>query len=149
MKRFFAVLGIILLILLVSKIIHEIKDNYEDKQQDPYLLSLVKELSQIESVKKVIHRSQLRFFDARKSYTINKKYVHICMYDQDGKLYPKNQLVLVLLHEIAHAMCDEIGHTNKFHSILDDLLEEAKIKKLYDPSISPIIGYCTYNDGKE
>ena len=71
------------------------------------------------------------------------------MRDQAGKLYPKNQLVLVLLHEIAHAMCDEIGHTKKFHAILDDLLEQAKHKKLYDPSISPIIGYCNYNDGKE
>jgi len=149
MKKFFVPLGLVMFILLVLKIIYEIRDNYEDKEQDPYLLQLVDELRQVSGVSPIIERSGLKFFDGRKSYTINKKYIHICMYDQDGKLYPKNQLVLVLLHEIAHTICDEIGHTKKFHNILDDLLEDAKKKKLYDDSISPIIGYCTYNDSKE
>jgi hypothetical protein len=148
MKKFFTALGVILFILLLSKITIEIKDNYEDKEQDPYILELINELSVIPSVKDIIHRSGLKFFDGRKSYTINKKYIFICIYDKDGKKYPKNQLVLVLLHEIAHAICDEVGHTKKFHQILDDLLEVAHQKKLYDPTITPIIGYCTYNDKK-
>ena len=149
MKKIFTALGIILFILLLSKITIEIKDNYEDKKEDPYLLSLIEELSVIPSVKDIIYRSGLKFFDGRKSYTINKKYIFICIYDKDGKKYPKNQLVLVLLHEIAHAICDEVGHTKKFHNILDELLEGAHKKNLYDPKITPIIGYCTHNDHKK
>jgi len=145
-KKIFTVLAIILIILLLSKITIEIRDNYEDKQQDPYILKLVNELSIIPSVRDVIDSSGLKFFDGRKSYTINKKYVFICMYDKDGNIYPKNQLVLVLLHEIAHAICDEIGHTKKFHSILDELLEEASKKGLYNPNMKPIIGYCNHNN---
>ncbi len=144
-KMFFSLLGAVLVLLLLCKVTIEIRDNYEDKEQDKYLLKMVEELSQIPRVKEVVYRSGLKFFDSKKSYTINKKYVFICMYDKDGKLYPKNQLTLVLLHEIAHAICDEIGHTKKFQEILDDLLEEAHQKKLYDPTIAPIIGYCSHN----
>jgi hypothetical protein len=144
-KTVFSLMGSVLVLLLVFKITMEIRDNYEDKEQDPYLLKLVDQLSQIPQVKEVVYRSGLKFFDSKKSYTINKKYVFICMYDKDGKLYPKNQLTLVLLHEIAHAICDEIGHTQKFQTILDELLEEAHRLKLYDPTIAPISGYCSHN----
>jgi hypothetical protein len=131
-KTVFSLMGALLVLLLVFKITMEIRDNFEDKEQDPYLLKMVEQLSQIPRVKEIVYRSGL-------------KYVFICMYDKDGKLYPKNQLTLVLLHEIAHAICDEIGHTQKFQTILDELLEEAKKRKLYDPSIAPIVGYCSHN----
>ena len=145
-KRIFTVLAIILIVLLLSKITIEIRDDYDEKREDPYLLNLVEQLCVIPEVKEIIEKSGLKFFTEKKSYTINKKYVHICIYDKDGNLYPKNQLVLVLLHEIAHAICGEIGHTQLFHSILDKLLEKASKTepKLYDPSIPHIVNYCTY-----
>ena len=59
-------------------------------------------------------------------------------------MYAKNQLVLVLLHEIAHALCDEVGHTAKFNRILDDLLVKAAQKGVYNPKIPNIPDYCEY-----
>jgi hypothetical protein len=86
----------------------------------------------------------LKFFKGKKSYTINKKYVHICLYDKNKELYHKNQLMLVLLHEISHALCDEIGHTEKFNNILEELLTLAELHGIYDPSIPTIPDYCEY-----
>jgi hypothetical protein len=137
------VLGTILFILLACKILYEIQDNYENQMEDDDVLALVEEVRNIDpSVNKIVDR--LKFFEGRKSYTINKTYVHICKKDKNGKLYARNQLVLVLLHEIAHALCDEVGHTDKFNRILDDLLEKASKKGVYDPSIPNIPDYCEY-----
>jgi len=137
------VLGTILFILLACKILYEIQDNYENQMEDDDVLALVEQVRNVDpSVNKIVDR--LKFFEGRKSYTINKTYVHICKKDKNGKLYARNQLVLVLLHEIAHALCDEVGHTDKFNRILDDLLEKAAKKGVYDPSIPNIPDYCEY-----
>lgn len=137
------ILGSILFILLACKIIYEIQDNYENQMEDEDVLALVEQVRNIDpSVNKIVDR--LKFFEGRRSYTINKTYVHICKKDKNGKLYARNQLVLVLLHEIAHALCDEVGHTDKFNRILDDLLEKASKKGVYDPSIPNIPDYCEY-----
>lgn len=137
------ILGTILFILLACKILYEIQDNYENQMEDDDVLALVEQVRNVDpSVNKVVDR--LKFFEGRKSYTINKTYVHICKKDKNGKLYARNQLVLVLLHEIAHALCDEVGHTDKFNRILDDLLEKASKKGVYDPSIPNIPDYCEY-----
>ena len=137
------ILGTILFILLAFKILYEIQDNYENQMEDDDVLALVEQVRNVDpSVNKVVDR--LKFFEGRKSYTINKTYVHICKKDKNGKLYARNQLVLVLLHEIAHALCDEVGHTDKFNRILDDLLEKASKKGVYDPSIPNIPDYCEY-----
>jgi hypothetical protein len=138
-----------LLIFLLYKISQEIRDDFEDKVEDPYVLSLISELRHIDpSVNNIVDK--LKFYEGNKSYTINKTYVHLCKYDKNGMLYNKNQLVLVLLHEVAHALCDEVGHTDKFQSILDDLLIKAekhrdkKGNKLYDPNIPHVQDYCNY-----
>ena len=100
-------------------------------------------------ITKVVQSSGIKFFggkSVKKSYTINKKYIFICLYDEHGNIYPDNQLIHVLLHEIAHSVCDEIGHTNKFNQILDIFLIEAQKNGLYDPTIPPIVDYCQYSD---
>jgi len=136
-------LGIVLFILVVLKIMYEIRDNYENQVEDDDVLDLVEQVRHVDpKVDGIV--DHLKFFEGRKSYTINKTYVHICKKDKYGKLYAKNQLVLVLLHEIAHALCDEVGHTDKFNKILDDLLDKAAKKKIYDPSIPNIPDYCEY-----
>ena len=137
------ILGVVLFFLLVCKVVYEIRDNYENQIEDEDVLALVEQVRNVDpSVNQVVDR--LKFFEGRKSYTINKTYVHICKKDKNGKLYARNQLVLVLLHEIAHALCDEVGHTDKFNRILDDLLEKAAKKGVYDSSIPNIPDYCEY-----
>lgn len=107
--------GTILIILLSYEIITEIGENYEDKKQDEYVLSIVEKLAESNpDIKRIVPK--LKFFEGKKSYTINKTYVFICLKDEKGKLYQQNQLVLVIAHEIAHALCDEIGHTEKFQN---------------------------------
>lgn len=135
--------GTILIILLAYEIITEIGENYEDKPQDEYVLDIVRRLSEAHpDIKRIA--PNLKFFEGKKSYTINKTYVFICLKDEKGKLYQQNQLVLVIAHEIAHALCDEIGHTEKFQNILDDLLKAAEKAGLYDPRIPHIPDYCEY-----
>jgi len=137
---FFAV---ILSLLLSYEIIVEIGENYEDKPQDKYVLHLVEKLKYAHpDIERIAPK--LKFFEGNKSYTINKTYVFICLKDQHGKLYHQNQLTLVILHEIAHALCDEIGHTEKFQNILDELLESAEKEGLYDSRIPHIPNYCEY-----
>ena len=79
------------------------------------------------------------------SYTINKKAVHICMKDIKGDYYDRNMLIYVLIHEIAHVICDEIGHTPKFHRINDELLEHATKHSIYDPSQPIPLDYCSHH----
>lgn len=80
----------------------------------------------------------------QKSYSINKKQVYLCIKDEQGEHYAMNMLMYVALHELAHCMCDEIGHTPKFHEIFNHLLEIAHEKNVYDKNIEPLSSYCNY-----
>lgn len=144
------VIGTILFCTLIYEIITEISENYEDKDENPIVLSLYSKIKIVHPmIPNVVKSSGIKFFggkNVKKSYTINKKYIFICLYDENGNIYPENQLIHVLLHEIAHAVCDEIGHTEKFNQILDIFLIEAEKNGLYDPKIPAIINYCQYSD---
>ena len=80
----------------------------------------------------------------QKSYSINKKQVYLCLKDEQGEHYAMNMLMYVALHELAHCMCDEIGHTPKFHEIFNHLLDIAHEKNVYDKTIEPLSSYCNY-----
>lgn len=86
----------------------------------------------------------LKFSEGDKSYTINKKNVYICMRDENGEYYDRNFLKFVVLHEISHTLCDEIGHTPKFTRIFGDVLDRAAALGIYDPSGKKIQNYCNY-----
>lgn len=86
----------------------------------------------------------LNFYEGDKSYTINKKNVYICMKDENGEYYDRNFLIFVILHEISHALCDEIGHTDKFMHIFQQVLERAAQLGVYDPDGKKIVNYCNY-----
>lgn len=88
----------------------------------------------------------IRLFRGDKSYTINKEKVYICLKDDNGQYYDHNMLVYVVAHELAHVLCDEIGHTDKFHKIFDDLLVELAKSGVFDPSIPIIDSYCENGD---
>ena len=139
---FLSILGILLLLYVSYRIIVEIRDNYENQREDQFTRELVQQLRLIDPrVNNIV--DQLRFFEGDKSYTLDKKYVFLCKKDKKTQQqYHRNQLTLVLLHEISHALCDEVGHTPKFDMILEELLIKAQTAGLYDDRIPHIDGYC-------
>jgi hypothetical protein len=66
----------------------------------------------------------------------------LCLKDKNGEYYDKNMLIYVLLHEISHSLCDEVGHTKKFNEIFNALLKEAVKKGIYDENKPIIQNYC-------
>lgn len=100
--------------------------------------------------KEVIHN--LKMCKGESSYTINKKTVYLCVKDDEDNYYPEHMLMHVLLHELSHAICDEVGHTKKFDDIFTALMEEAdsptckKQFQIYDKSKPLIQNYCGLNE---
>jgi hypothetical protein len=142
MHFIFTLFGILTILYVFYRILIEIRDNYENQREDEYVRLLVERIRTIDPRVDVVV-DQLRFFEGDKSYTIDKKYVFLCKRDKKtGEQYHNNQLVLVLIHEISHALCDEVGHTPKFEAIFDDLLEKASRAGVYDDSIPHVDGYC-------
>jgi len=92
--------------------------------------------------KKILNEVSL--FKGDKSYTINKEDIYLCLKDENNQYYDDNMLMYVLLHEIAHHLCTEIGHTKLFHEIFDILLDKAKEMNIYDPNLSLNKNYCNY-----
>jgi hypothetical protein len=89
---------------------------------------------------------EIKFYRGDKSYTINKQKVYICLKDEKGNYYSLNLLCYVVLHEISHVLCNEVGHTQKFHDIFEDLLQLAISEKIYNPSIPVDPDYCEKGD---
>ena len=142
MHFIFTIFGILTILYVFYRILIEIRDNYENQREDEYVRLLVERIRTIDPRVDVVV-DQLRFFEGDKSYTIDKKYVFLCKRDKKtGEQYHNNQLVLVLIHEISHALCDEVGHTPKFEAIFEDLLEKASRAGVYDDSIPHVEGYC-------
>ena len=81
------------------------------------------------------------------SYTINKKYITLCVKDPvTGRYYDKNVVMYVALHELAHTLsdCDDTSVTRPsmdpdivlsggkmVHNISDDILD-IKLDEFYD-----------------
>jgi len=89
---------------------------------------------------------ETRLYKGEKSYTINKQKIYLCLKDQNNEYYPFNMLIYVLAHEYAHVLATSIGHTQEFHNIFDQLLEELIEFGIYDPNQPIINDYCQYND---
>jgi predicted metal-dependent hydrolase len=80
------------------------------------------------------------------SYSINKQAIVFCLRSRDGKyrLVKENTLMYVAVHELAHMMTKEIGHTEGFWKNFKRLLKEAVNIGLYkkvDYSKYPV-EYC-------
>ena len=89
---------------------------------------------------------EITLFRGEKSYTINKQKVYICLKDPNGKYYDDNTLYYVIAHEISHAICDEIGHTNKFNAIFEALLVLMEDYGIYNSTIPITKDYCKEGD---
>jgi len=134
------IISILLIIGIVSFFIYtQIAEHYA--RNEPKILELKERL-------KIVHPrvETLEFFAGNKSYTINKQKVYLCLKDENNEYYEDNMLIYVALHELAHVLCDEIGHTDKFKRIFEELLVDAEKKGIYDSNVPPILDYCTYND---
>jgi hypothetical protein len=88
--------------------------------------------------------NNLIMVEDNESYTINKKVIHLCTKDpRNGRYYDKNTLMFVVLHELAHVLCSDVGHTDSFSVINQALLDHAVKCGFYDPSKPFIKNYCS------
>ena len=147
-ERIFIIILIIIIIILIAVQIEEYT-----LQDDPKLLEIKEAIDPIFS-KDMNHTGYLEVLNDRdifneislykgnKSYTINKEKVFLCLKDKSGNYYDMNTLIYVTLHELAHVICDEIGHTSKFNKIFDQLLTRASEMKIYDSKTPIVQDYC-------
>lgn len=128
------VLSIIFTFIISRRLIEKFQED------DPMLIELRQTLQPV-----FPDMTNVILLRGKKSYTINKKRIHLCLRDEKGDYYDKNMLVYVLLHELAHVRCPEIGHTPAFHETFNDLLKIAIDNQIYDPQKPIIKDYCEYS----
>tara|TARA_Y100000389_G_scaffold187188_1_gene208356 strand:- start:507 stop:998 length:492 start_codon:yes stop_codon:yes gene_type:complete len=159
MRVFRLIVFIITIIVIPLAAILYIKEqeNYEEfLKSDPKLLEIVDKFRKFFTkdrewkypLTKLNNTDVMKtkFLRGNKSYTINKEVVYICLKDENGNYYNDNMLVYVTAHELAHVLCDEIGHTDSFHEINESLLNELIKEGLYNPSIPVLKNYCKDGD---
>jgi hypothetical protein len=152
------IMSIFLIILVIWTIINQTNDNRlrSDPKLDE-LLYIIEPLfsndynhtGHMSSLNNRDLLSEISLYRGNKSYTINKEKVFLCLKDSNGEYYNTNTLVYVLLHEISHVICNEIGHTELFHEIFTEILDKAHGLGIYNPSILVSTDYCEYGDNSE
>jgi hypothetical protein len=136
MSKTYNFIAAILVAVLVYLIFNQVKEYH--LQDDPMLDILKKILTPVHPIFKT-----LKLYKADKSYTINKDKTFLCLYDENGNYYPINMLIYVLLHEVSHSLnTKDVGHTEEFQRIFDELLAKATELGVYNPSIPIIQNYC-------
>lgn len=126
-------------VALLAGMVWRYKERYQPR--DPILYDIRDNLAKLSP-----EARRLEFFQDDKSYTINKQRIHLCLKDERQQYYPMNMLMYVAIHELAHVLCDEIGHTPKFHDIFSTLLRRATELDIYDPNIPILQNYCGYTN---
>lgn len=146
------ILLIIMLIFLVNKQIDDFK-HQNDPQLDRLRNIFTNFFSQDKQWKYPLHMlnhrdicKEVTIYKSKKSYTINKHKIYLCLKDSNNKYYSENMLIYVLAHEYAHCCCISIGHTDEFHEIFEALLVELTDSGYYDPSQEIIMDYCQHED---
>jgi hypothetical protein len=79
-----------------------------------------------------------------KSYTVNKNRIYLCIRDASGSYYSRDILTFVLVHEVAHVLCPDVGHTPLFKEIFNALLEKVVAAGMYNPSTVIPKDYCLF-----
>jgi hypothetical protein len=69
------------------------------------------------------------------AYSVNKgEQLALCLRDaESGSFIELNLILFVSIHELAHVMTDEVGHTDKFWDNMKYLLEQGKTIGIYVP----------------
>ena len=138
-KLIIAIIAMLIIGFIIWWVTKCVKEHH--LQDDPMLFKL-------KDILRPLHPdiNKLKLYKGKKSYTINKDKIYLCLKDENDEYYPINMLVYVLLHEFAHYINkDDIGHTEKFHQIFEDLIDKANNMGIYDASIPPIEKYCMHN----
>jgi hypothetical protein len=118
-------------------------DIYEDLVHLFHFQKSGKFIGPLEPLNDVNILKNLVMVEDEESFTINKKVIHLCTKDpQNGTYYDKNTLMFVVLHELAHVLCSDVGHTDQFSIINQALLDHAIRRKFYDPSRPFVENYC-------
>jgi hypothetical protein len=136
-------LVILVALLIIGSIIWWVNSSIRENHlmQDPMLHKLKNILDPLH-----LEVKNLKLYKGKKSYTINKKKIYMCLKDKNNEYYSENMLIYVLIHEFAHYLNkDDIGHTEKFHIIFENLLKKADAMGLYDRSIPLDTEYCMHN----
>jgi hypothetical protein len=98
-------------------------------------------LKPLNNIDKIL--DNLLIVEDKESFTINKKVIHLCTKEpKSGNYYDKNTLMYVVLHELSHVLCNEIGHTENFYIINKALLDYTIKHGFYDDSKPFINNYC-------
>ncbi len=111
----------ILIILIIFGIIF-FQGSKEDKHLNamkPFLIKIIEEsgFQNVSSFELLKSRSR--------TYTENKKQIHVVIDKKDGSLYNFDTLMFVVLHEIAHIISPDHHHTSRFHQIEKRLHQKA------------------------
>lgn len=151
----------VLLGILMLKLNDELNKGYSTPKPNKYSKSILEEiykdlvvlfhhykpgkfLGPLAPLNNINILKNLVMVEDNESYTINKKIIHLCTKEpRSGKYYDKNTLMFVVLHELAHVICDDIGHTDNFSIINNALLNHAIKCGFYDPSKPFVENYCT------
>jgi hypothetical protein len=121
-------------------------DIYDDLIQMFYFQKPGKFIGPLESLNNLNILNNLVMVEDNESYTINKKVIHLCTKNpKNGHYYDKNTLMFVVLHELAHVLCNDVGHTETFSVINQSLLDHAVKCGFYDPSKPFVKNYCSLN----
>ena len=68
------------------------------------------------------------------SYSVNKgEKISVCIRDIDNTFIYDNTILFVVIHELAHVMTHEVGHTPLFWDNMKYLLEEGEKVGIYKP----------------
>lgn len=127
-----------------------LRENYTDDSKIPELKSIVKEGCRGgkagDSFDKVCEKiDETPIFEDKQSYTINKDKIFLCLYDKNKRYYSNNMLIYVLLHEFSHKLCKSVGHTDEFHRIFKQVLDDAVKRGIYNPNEPIDENYCKHN----
>lgn len=136
---------IIIVIILVFKL-HSYYVMYKNEQNE-IIQRVKKDLNIIylsyyeeKGLSPPILLDDLIIYEGDQSYTFNKKKIYLCLNDGENS-YDYDMVMFVAIHELAHVICKDIGHTDEFWRINDELLEIAKSKGVYRGS-KITRGYC-------
>ena len=147
----------LLIFIVVWVIYNQIHENYiNDDPKLKYLRETLEDFFQSKTnwkePLKILNEKNImkniKLYRGEKSYTINKEKLYICLKDENGYYYDDNTLIYVIAHELSHAICDEIGHTEKFHRIFEALLLNMEEQGIYNSKIPIKQDYCSNGDSE-
>lgn len=95
---------------------------YARKGEDPVLQSLKRDLERIAPDAPEFTLVE----DLESSFLENKERIHLVLKRTDGTSYERDVLLSVAIHELAHLLTEEEGHTKRFYREEARLYKEAR-----------------------